>query len=143
MRWTADEDISVSIKGQFKHAKQPGDGVRGRLFAGGQLLAGPWVIHQKSVETNLESVELKKGESIDFVVDIYKVLNSDSFEWSPTITAIDPKSVANTGATATPKNKTRSWNYSKDFRAIEPEQITSWQSVAQILLLSNEFQFVD
>lgn len=143
MRWTAPEDISVSIKGLFKHAKQPGDGVRGRLFAGGRLLAGPWVVHQKSVETNLESVALKKGETIDFVVDIYKVLNSDSFEWSPTITAVDAKAVAVTGANEPGGNKAKSWNYSTDFRAVEAEQITSWQSVAQILLLSNEFQFVN
>ncbi|MFH1302396.1 MAG: hypothetical protein ABIK07_15150 [Planctomycetota bacterium] len=37
----------------------------------------------------------------------------------------------------------RRWNYSQDFRKPEPIQITPWQSLAQILLLSNEFQFVD
>ncbi|MEZ6047229.1 MAG: DUF1549 and DUF1553 domain-containing protein [Planctomycetaceae bacterium] len=146
IRWKAPADMTVSIKGLFKHMPVPGDGVRGRIHAADKLLAGPWVIHKQEVTTDVEAVTLKQGETIDFVVDIFKVLNSDMFEWSPTITQIPAELAAVEGTQPEPQKKQTpaSWNYTDDFHNTTGHvYISPWQSLAQILLLSNEFQFVD
>ncbi|MCA9041021.1 MAG: PSD1 domain-containing protein [Planctomycetaceae bacterium] len=144
IRWTAPKELTVSITGLFKQTASPGDGVRGQIHAGGKRIAGPWMIHQKEVATEVETVTLKGGESLDFIVDINKVLNSDMFEWSPTISQISPQLAAVEGAQPAPQQKTESWNYTDDFHNPNgPIRISPWQSLAQVLLLSNEFQFVD
>jgi hypothetical protein len=111
------------------------------LIAGKKVL-GPWTLHQKSVDTNLEKIQLKQGQTIDFVVDIAGQLGFDSFVWSP---EIKTQSLSLTAASGEKPEQppARQWNYSRDFRKPEPVRITPWQSLAQILLLSNEFQFID
>ena len=144
IRWTAPAPMTVSIEGLFQHMPVPGDGVRGRILAAGKQIAGPWVIHQSETRTDVETVTLQAGDSIDFVVDIHKVLNSDMFEWSPTITEKPAQIAAAEGAQQTEAPAATTWNYTEDFH--DPHgatRITPWQSLAQVLLLSNEFQFVD
>ena len=142
IRWRAPESMTVSIKGNFKHNMPKGNGVRGRILIDGKLKSGPWQIHQKSVETNLKKILLKKNDSIDFIVDIAGNLGYDSFIWSPEIT-MQPHESAATSKTNLKQMPLRQWNYSKEFRKPSSVQITPWQSLAQILLLSNEFQFID
>ncbi|MDF1743575.1 MAG: hypothetical protein P1V19_07750, partial [Gimesia sp.] len=66
----------------------------------------------------------------------------DSFIWSPEIT-MQPLEIETTSKTNIKQTPQQLWNYSKDFRKPDSVQITPWQSLAQILLLSNEFQFID
>ncbi|WP_339735082.1 PSD1 and planctomycete cytochrome C domain-containing protein [uncultured Gimesia sp.] len=142
IRWRAPETMTVSIKGSFKHELPQGNGVRGRVLIAGKQALGPWTIHQKSVETNLDQVKLKKDQTIDFIVDIADQLGFDSFIWSPEIT-VQPVETAATSKTDRSQLTVRHWNYSQDFREPDNIHITPWQSLAQILLLSNEFQFID
>lgn len=142
IRWRAPETMTVSIKGIFKHELPQGNGVRGRVLVAGKQALGPWTIHQKSVETNLDQVNVKKDQTIDFIVDIANQLGFDSFIWSPEIT-VQPVETAATSKTDQSQSTVRHWNYSQDFREPDKIQITPWQSLAQILLLSNEFQFID
>ncbi len=147
IRWTAPDDMIVSISGTLGHDDEPGDGVRGQIFAAGQRIAGPFVLHQDSVATNVESISLAQGEAFDFIVDIHGGLNYDSFSWSPTIAELpsEPSTSAadaKSAATADP-SPPRSWNYSEQFREADPIPMTPLQSLAQVLLMSNEFHFVD
>ncbi|MCH9774974.1 MAG: PSD1 and planctomycete cytochrome C domain-containing protein [Planctomycetes bacterium] len=142
IRWRAPEAMVVSIKGTLKHEMPQGNGIRGRILVDGKLMLGPWKIHQKSVETNLDKIILKKNDSIDFIVDIADHLGYDSFIWSPEIT-MQPLEIETTSKTNIKQTPQQLWNYSKDFRKPDSVQITPWQSLAQILLLSNEFQFID
>ena len=95
----------------------------------------------QSAETKFEPVEVKKGDAIDFVVDFRGDLNSDQFKWSPTIKVSDK-----------PKEKEKSealvveWNAKKDFSGpppTPPTPLEAWGKYAQVLMLSNEFIFVD
>ncbi|QDS91565.1 Planctomycete cytochrome C [Roseimaritima multifibrata] len=139
IRWTAPSDMNVSVTGTLTHDKEPGDGIRGQIFAGGRRIAGPFVLHQDSVDTPVESVSLASGETLDFVVDIHGALGHDSFAWSPTIAEVasDPS----TSKTEPPA--VQSWNYGDQFRPEDPIRITPLQGVAQVLLMSNEFHFID
>jgi hypothetical protein len=142
IRWRAPEAMTVSIKGEFKHEMPQGNGIRGRILVDGKLALGPWKIHQNSVETNLDQIPLKKNSSLDFIVDIAGQLGYDSFIWSPEITK-QPLEITATSQTDKKQTPPRQWNYSKEFRKPESTEMTPWQSLAQILLLSNEFQFID
>ncbi|MBL4885438.1 MAG: PSD1 domain-containing protein [Planctomycetaceae bacterium] len=134
LRWVAPGNMTVSIKGILKHEKKQGSGIRARVLIAGQKKLGPWVLHENEAETNLNTVSIQKGEAIDFVVDVNDNLGYDSFIWS-----LDIVNLANKQDNSLAKH----WNYAKDFRKPTPVQISPWQSLAQILLISNEFQFVD
>ena len=84
--------------------------------------------HQQPTELNVESISVKQGETLDFIVDIDQVLNSDQFLWEITLEEIDGSSV---------------WNSKKDFPHDTVSQLTGWQQLAQALLCTNEFMFVD
>lgn len=142
IRWRAPKNMTVSIKGILKHEISHGNGICGRVLIAGEKRLGPWKVHQSAVDTTLANVELEKNQTIDFVVDIANHLGHDSFVWSPEITVQPVKTAA---FLKSEENRTaiRHWNYSKDFREPDTMQITPWQSLAQILLLSNEFQFID
>ncbi|PHS10445.1 MAG: hypothetical protein COA78_11305 [Blastopirellula sp.] len=147
IRWTAPAAMTVSINGIFKHDKPQGDGVRGRILAAGKPLLGPWKIHQQSVDTNVDEVTVKEGETIDFIVDIFEVLSHDSFEWIPQIEEIETQAVAANALGKDPApNETSNvstWNYGQDFHGPKAARISAWQNLAHVLLLSNEFQFID
>ncbi len=145
IRWTAPDDMIVSVSGTLGHNQEPGDGVRGQIFAAGRRIAGPFILHQNSIATDVESISLAKGETIDFVVDIHGGLSYDSFSWSPTIAELaaePPRSTTESAANAA-STPLRSWNYSEQFRGVDPIKMTPLQSLAQVLLMSSEFHFVD
>ncbi len=148
LRWIAPESMTVSIKGILKHEKPKGNGIRARIIASRQKILGPWSLHQKSVETNQDKYEIQKGDSIDFIVDINDNLSYDSFVWSPEIKMISlNQKISSTGTEEKPVRnkelKKQVWNYGKDFQNPGKTKVTSWMNMAQVLLISNEFQFVD
>ena len=67
----------------------------------------------------------------DFVVDIDKVLNSDQYLWTAEVLE------------ARESNAATNWNSAKDFQKRPAPQLTAWEQLAQALLCSNEFLFVD
>ena len=76
---------------------------------------------------------MKRGDTIDFIADLRKSVDSDSFTWTTT--------VRYTTAAADGEK----WNAKADFagprKAFTP--LTPWERYAQALLLSNELMFVD
>jgi hypothetical protein len=127
-RWIAPDDAIVSISGALKHEPEPGDGVRAFIVSSrhGELKSAQ--AHKAKVEMSAADVVVKAGDTIDFIVDIGRVLNSDQFLWSPVIKA---------GGTT--------WNARAEFSGPKsaPELLTPWEQYAQVLLLANEFSFAD
>jgi len=134
-RWTAPAAMTVSCRGLLEHDRPQGNGVAGRIMLNGRQVAGPWQVHQKQMETTLEEVACKEGDTIDFVVDINGVMGHDSYTWIPKIELLSSSSPA--GETKT------DWDYHRDFRSGVELLLTPWQRLAQVLLLTNEFQFID
>ncbi|MBI2925393.1 MAG: PSD1 domain-containing protein [Verrucomicrobia bacterium] len=139
-RWTAPRDGTVWITGVISHAHKEGDGIRARVVSSrtGQLRS--WKLHNGHAEGNFAGVEVKKDDTLDFVVDLLAGLNSDMFTWAPVITA-DDTPVASAEAQAT-----RVWDAKKDFGGpppAPPVPLDAWEKYAQVLLLANEFVFVD
>ncbi len=130
LRWTAPQDAAVSIVGRLKHPSDQGDGVRGRIVTGAGGKIGEWSVKNGESVTNLNSVSVKRGETIDFVVDCVGNTGWDTFEWAPRIRLNDGET---------------EWSAQKDFPLSDPRKdpLDAWEQLAQALLLSNEFMFVD
>jgi hypothetical protein len=130
-RWTAPAAMTISIDTELIHEPEPGDGIRAFIVSSrvGKLASA--TIHQDSIEMKLQSLEVVKGETIDFVVDIDEVLNSDQYLWEVTLFE------------ASRGEDSRTWNSVADFPKKEVPQLTGWEQLAQALLCSNEFLFVD
>ena len=135
-RWTAPADVTVSIQGTLEHQAEAGDGVRGYIISSRSGALGFWPVFHGKREMQIPKLEVKKGETIDFVVDSNQSIDSDSFLWAPSI-----KSIAQAGSSG----KELAWNAKEDFGGpTEPVvPLNAWEKYAQVLLMSNELAFVD
>ena len=77
---------------------------------------------------NVESISVKAGDTLDFVVDSRDDPELDAFTWK-----IKIEDVAGGGA----------WDSERDFKGPAVRPLTSCGRAAQVLLMSNEFAFVD
>jgi hypothetical protein len=74
------------------------------------------------------------GDTLDFGVDIGGGLNSDQFLWAPGVLPVGDGQAGWEASDA-----------AKDFDGprVGPRLLGPWEQYAQVLLLSNEFAFVD
>jgi len=85
-RWTAPADGTVDITGLIGHPSENGDGVHGRIVSNRSGMAGEWIAQTKGIETNVSSLVVAAGDTLDFVTDCRENEASDSFSWEVTIT---------------------------------------------------------
>jgi hypothetical protein len=140
-RWVAPADGTVTVDGVLKHAlpegEKPGDadGVRGYVVAGGKVLAEADVFDNEAA-TNAAKIAVKAGDTIDFVVDPKANNSNDSFTWRVDITLVP---------TGKPETEI-GFNSIEDFRgppAAPGAPLSPKEKFAQVLLMSNEFLYVD
>jgi hypothetical protein len=139
-RWTAPTDGTAAITGKLEHNAPEGDGVRGRVVTKGEGELASWNVFKKQVDTNLSSVAVKQGDTIDFVIDRRATISHDSFGWSVSIKLTGVQTAAGGEAAAT------DFNALTQFAAPPgkpPEGLNAWEKYAQALLQTNEFAFVD
>jgi hypothetical protein len=138
-RWTAPQDCTIALSGTIVHEAQPGDGIRAHVIHGKNGPLAMYAVHNNKAECRLEPLGMKKGQTLDFIVDIRGGLNNDQFKWMPVIKNLNPP-------TPTPEGYVAEYNAKKDFSGTTPappKPLTAWEQYAQVLLLSNEFLFVD
>ncbi|MFN6025039.1 MAG: hypothetical protein ACK49E_12870, partial [Planctomyces sp.] len=80
---------------------------------------------------DLQGVVVEAGETLDFVVDIGEQLNSDQYLWRVELL----EEGAGESATA--------WHSELDFPIPPNPALTPLEQLAQVLVCSNEFLFVD
>lgn len=129
-RWTAPEEGTVIIRGELKHSNNQGDGVRGTVFSssGGQV--GQWSAHNSQTRTDLKPLQVKAGDTLDFITDCQGNTAFDSFHWTVSLELQTP------GSRITSKSN-------ENFEGPGPRPLNVWEQYAQVLLLSNEFAFID
>ncbi len=138
-RWRSPIEGEVEISGALRHnlagvGKRFGysNGVRGWLVSDRQGVLGMWRVQGAQAETALKGLDVEKGEILDFVVDAVDDYEDDDFAWAPTITA-----------SASADGEVEVWSAADDFQGPAPHHLTPWERYAQVLLLTNEFTFVD
>jgi len=129
-RWTAPSDGAVKIGGLLKHASEQGDGVRGRIVSSRNGLLGEWVVHHGEAATEVADAAVRKGDTLDFVVDCRADDGYDGFGWAPTITL---------------KDGSASWSAQEQYRGPDAPlaRMTNWERYVQALLMTNEFIYID
>jgi hypothetical protein len=138
-RWTAPGNMSVTIQGRLEHSAKEGDGVEAIIVSSRSGQLGSWTAHQSSADVRLPRVEVRRGETLDFILSSRENVNFDSFLWSPSLDAI--------GASEADRGAESHWGAAADFTgpstAEAPQPTGAWEAYAQALLLTNEFLFID
>ncbi|MDB6027886.1 MAG: Protein of unknown function (DUF1553)/Protein of unknown function (DUF1549)/Planctomycete, partial [Verrucomicrobiales bacterium] len=137
-RWISPFDGTISIEGSLQHLTDKGDGVRSRVISSRSGIARSWTALGNTVKTDVEKIEVRRGDTIDFVTDPRGGLAHDTFKWETTIKVVEVKY-------GSPPPMQTSWNTRRDYDgpAKDTRSLTAWEKYAQALLLSNEFMFVD
>jgi hypothetical protein len=100
-------------------------------------LLGSWALHNEKAETSIARTEIRRGDTLDFVVDYRENLNSDMFKWAPLVGLLDGEEGGPGGM---------KWSAKSEFSGPlvpPPPPLSAWEKYAQVLLLSNEFLFID
>ncbi|MBL8816124.1 MAG: PSD1 domain-containing protein [Planctomyces sp.] len=131
-RWTTDTACRVRISGEVGHSKPEGDGVRARIFHRQRNTLVDVVAQNANQQTAVNEQTLAPGDTIDFVVDCRGDANHDSFQWKIEIVALLSDGTE------------RTWNSEQDFGRVQTQPLLDpWAQLAQTLILTNEFVFVD
>jgi mono/diheme cytochrome c family protein len=134
-RWVAPQEGTVRIGGKIEHPAAEGDGIRAVVYASRGGVLGSWVVHNGSAEASVDRLKVQAGDTIDFVADCRGDTAHDSFKWSPTVEMLKEGSGEQSVA--------RQWSAKSEFRGPPPQPLDPWQRYAQVLLMSNEFMFID
>jgi mono/diheme cytochrome c family protein len=135
-RWTAPTSGKFRIRSKLIHEPIVGDGIRGFVSHSRRGLLRSATVHKSAEQIDIDVLETEVGDTIDFVVDIREGLNSDQFVWSPIVTLESLEGVG----TAPPPDI---WNAEADFRGPASSMLDRWGQLVQVLMLANEFMFVD
>ena len=131
-RWTAPRDGTLSVSGKLRHPAAEGDGVLSRVISNRSGVAGEWMAQKSEATTNVDGLAVQAGDQIDFYTDCRTNPNHDSFEWTLKL-RLEPTS----------PNQQVEWNSKTDFQGPPPNPLSAWERYAQVLLMANEFVFVD
>jgi hypothetical protein len=106
-------------------------------------VVGEAVAQNGSAELKVSGLEVKAGDTLDFIADCRANSNSDSFNWAPKLKFTD---VMKRSKQAPPGGFEVEWDAKADFtkpRPEAPKQLAAWEKLAHALLVSNEAAFVD
>ena len=128
-RWTAPIDAKIRIDGTIKHTRPNGDGVIAAIRH--KDLVKTFDVFNSESKTQTDLISVKKGDVVDFVVSPKNSPTADAHSWIVTISSVSGKS------------KDEQWNSQEDFGAPPPPPLDPMAQLAQALLLTNEFLYVD
>ena len=133
-RWTAPRAMTVAIRSKLVHEPAAGDGIRGFVVSSRVGLLGSAKLHANFAELKVDAIAVEAGETLDFLVDIGEGLNSDQFLWEIRLGELAPDDG---------EKPSLAWEAKHDFPADTSTPLDPWEQLAQALLCSNEFLFVD
>ena len=116
---------------------------------------GQWTVHDDEARTDIEELQVRRGDVIDFVVDCLGNGGYDSYWWSPMVALVRSDAKSPGGGAA-------SWSSKRDFAsaasasgtrngaqekpagidASMAASMAAWERYAHVLLMSNEFAFI-
>jgi cytochrome c553 len=136
-RFTVPVAGKATITGTIKHERDKGDGIiasvvirRARAGSQPQML-GQWSVFDQAVELNTQAVSVEAGDLIDWVASCGKNPASDAFTWTGEVRLeFDDES-------------SNRWASDKGFEPPAPAPLDGWEQLAQALMLTNEFMYVD
>ncbi|MBX7209381.1 MAG: PSD1 and planctomycete cytochrome C domain-containing protein [Verrucomicrobiaceae bacterium] len=138
-RWTAPADDTIRVFGKLKKDSDKGNGVRGWIVSSVRGVVKDVLVKPATEEVvGLGKYEVKKGETLTFAVGSEGDTNSDSFNWIPEIHRLNAD-----GSTEKLTNAKTDFCDKDGWPLNRPKPESPLAQLAQVLLMSNEFQFVD
>jgi hypothetical protein len=134
-RWVSPIDGVVRITGTVDHKETQGDGVHAHIVSSRLGELASWNVFHMQASTDVDNIEVRKGDTIDFMVDCKGNDGFDSFGWAPVIKVASPPVAGNDGPAV--------WSAATEFGGAHARALDAWVKYAQVLLESNEFVFVD
>ena len=138
-RWLAPRAGQVSVSGRLTHPADEGDGVIGTIVSSRSGRLAAHAVFNGSQAFKLANIAVQADDTIDLVVSPGPSDSYDGYQVSLEITMDLPPLAPTQGARSR-------WEAETDFagpRAVAPAPLSSWGQFAQVLLLSNEFMYID
>lgn len=129
-RWTAPEAGKLFISGDLDRPSEKGDGIEASIVSSRRGVVASWIVARGTQLTEAELPAVESGETIDFVVGCRENDGWDTFHWKVSL-ALESSS------------GWQKWSSEQDFHGPQPEPLDLWSQFAQVLLVSNEFLFID
>ena len=143
-RWTAPDTIRINVSGALNHqmgaqSRRFGhsNGVRGWIISSKRGALATWTVKGFEAETTIRNLDVSDGELLDFAVDSLGDYEADGFTWSPQIEEVLTEEQRQSGA------EPRAWSAEQGFPPPGEEPLSPVEQYAQILLMTNEFAFLD
>src|SRR4029453_12267185 len=105
-----------------------GDGVQAWIVSSRHGEQGHWAVQLNRAETRIENLEVRTGDTIDFITDGRKNQNGDEYQWKVTIRRV---------------GSDESWDSGRDFRRPATQPLNEWEKYVQVLLSAVEFSLID
>ncbi len=140
-RWVAPREAVVAVEGTLRHPSEQGDGVLAYVFSSREGELGRWAARNGETAAEVTRAEVRRGDTLDFIVGCGGDESFDNFQWAPTIRVIEERAAA-----AVIGAGEIEWNARAGFQGPPPPRPTPldpWAELAQALLMTNEFMFVD
>jgi hypothetical protein len=137
-RWVAPFDGDVLVTSRLRHKSDKGDGVHGLIVSSVWGLLGERHAQNGFKDMRFERLAVRAGDTIDFVAEPGANDGYDSFEWYVRVKYVDVRDES--------RPYRLQWEARADFSGpppAPPEPLRPWEQLAQVLLLSNEFMYVD
>jgi hypothetical protein len=97
-----------AIQGELEHPSDQGDGVHGRIVSSRNGPAGEWVAFHSKTNASIARLDVKRGDTVDFVTDCRGSVEYDSFNWPAVVKYVSEPREARTG-------EPKEWNAKTDF----------------------------
>ncbi|MEC9054133.1 MAG: DUF1553 domain-containing protein, partial [Verrucomicrobiota bacterium] len=125
LRWVAPRKATVRVSGELLRPAKKGDAVRGLVVVGNQIMS-EWTVEPGGKVATGVVLQVAAGQTVDFLVESTGDEAWDGFQWAPVIMEEGgalPLAEAQAGFSG--------------------PALDRWPLLAQVLLLSNEFLYVD
>ncbi|TWT37642.1 Planctomycete cytochrome C [Posidoniimonas corsicana] len=129
-RWTSPDSGELIVRGQLERHESQGDGVDGMIVSSKRGMIAKWTVVTGAQPTPARVDAVQPGEIFDFVVDCRETPAYDSFQWKTDVSLVT-------------KTSRRTWRSEEGFHGPEAPPLDRLTQLAQVLLVSNEFLYVD
>ncbi|MFP6584244.1 MAG: DUF1553 domain-containing protein, partial [Candidatus Hydrogenedentota bacterium] len=138
-RWIAPRAGTLELSAKLTHENEGGDGLLAHITSSRIGLIHTYTVHNTSDEAKHVGIPVEAGDIIDFIASPGTTPTYDTFEWSIKLTMARPEDSEG-------QSFITEWDAREDFAGPPPEPpepLDSWGQLAQVLLLTNEFMYVD
>lgn len=128
-RWVAPWDGVVNVNGTLKHGRERSDGVTAVVRCGD--VHETFEVCRSEAKTLVKRITVKAGDAIDFIAAPGKTSNADSHTWTVVVNGVQGEIDG------------QQWRSNTDFASPPPPALSPLAQLAQALLLTNEFLYLD